>query len=232
MKELLKALINSKKAIKPILKEGENRGKKYSYVTLQDILQAVEPVLLENDLVVSFSCVQGCMECTLWHSSGESISSKIEIDIFVDNNPQKEMEKPQRVGAAITYARKYLLMALLNLSTSEPDADSDEYARKRQVQQPPQQVQQQVQPQVQPQVQQPQQVQQEPVFQRLTNDQLRELKKLMDSKKMSKEDFMQLAYEVTGNPYIKSSTELPYDCYRDLLKAIEERFPSSSKLYY
>lgn len=233
MKELLKALISAKKAIKPILKEGENRGKKYSYVTLQDILQAVEPVLLENDLVVSFSCVQGCMECTLWHSSGESISSKIEIDIFVDNNPQKEMEKPQRVGAAMTYARKYLLMALLNLSTSEPDADSDEYARKRQVQQPPQQVQQQVQqPQVQPQVQQPQQVQQEPVFQRLTNDQLRELKKLMDSKKMSKEDFMQLAYEVTGNPYIKSSTELPYDCYKDLLNAIEERFPSSSKLYY
>lgn len=218
MKELLKALINAKKAIKPILKEGENRGKKYSYVTLQDILQAVEPVLLENDLVISFSCVQGCMECTLWHSSGESISSKIEIDIFVDNNPRKEMEKPQRVGAAMTYARKYLLMALLNLSTSEPDADSDEYARKRQVQQPPQQVQ--------------QQVQQEPVFQRLTNDQLKELKKLMDSKKMSKEDFMQLAYEVTGNPYIKSSTELPYDCYKDLLNAIEERFPSSSKLYY
>lgn len=226
MKELLKALINSKKTIKPIIKEGENRGKKYSYVTLQDILQAVEPVLLENDLVVSFSCVQGCMECTLWHSSGESISSKIEIDIFVDNNPQKDMEKPQRVGAAMTYARKYLLMGLLNLNTSEPDADSDEYAKKRQVQQP-----QQIQPQVQqPQVQQ--QVQQEPVFQRLTNEQLRELKKLMDSKKMSKEDFMQLAYEVTGNPYIKSSTELPYDCYKDLLNAIEERFPSSSKLYY
>lgn len=226
MKELLKALINSKKAIKPILKEGENRGKKYSYVTLQDILQTVEPVLLENDLVISFSCVQGCMECTLWHSSGESISSKIEIDIFVDNNPQKDMEKPQRVGAAMTYARKYLLMGLLNLNTSEPDADSDEYAKKRQVQQP-----QQIQPQVQqPQVQQ--QVQQEPVFQRLTNEQLRELKKLMDSKKMSKEDFMQLAYEVTGNPYIRSSTELPYDCYKDLLNAIEERFPSSSKLYY
>lgn len=226
MKELLKALISAKKVIKPIIKEGENRGKKYSYVTLQDILQAVEPVLLENDLVVSFSCVQGCMECTLWHSSGESISSKIEIDIFVDNNPQKDMEKPQRVGAAMTYARKYLLMGLLNLNTSEPDADSDEYAKKRQVQQP-----QQIQPQVQqPQVQQ--QVQQEPVFQRLTNEQLRELKKLMDSKKMSKEDFMQLAYEVTGNPYIRSSTELPYDCYKDLLNAIEERFPSSSKLYY
>ncbi|WHL30568.1 essential recombination function protein [Cylindrospermopsis phage Cr-LKS4] len=224
MQNLISALIKAKKSIKPICKEAENTTKKrtYSYVTLQDILSSVEPILLENELVVSFQCKEGRMECTLWHSSGESMTSSVDIELFVDDNPEKEMEKPQRVGAAMTYARKYLLMALLNLNTSEPDADSDEYAKKKtqsqNVQHKP----------VYTAHKQPQApvIQEFPsTFTRLTNEQLKEIKEIMGLRKISPEDLMQLAYEVTGNPYIKSSLELPYDCYDDLIGAIDTRFP-------
>jgi len=226
MQNLISALITAKKSIKPICKEAENTTKKrtYNYVTLQDILSSVEPILLENELVVSFQCKEGRMECALWHSSGEFMVSSVDIELFlfVDDNPEKEMEKPQRVGAAMTYARKYLLMALLNLSTSEPDADSDEYAKKKtqsqNVQRKP----------VYTEHKQPQApvIQETPAtFTRLTNEQIKEIKEIMGLRKISPEDLMQLAYEVTGNPYIKSSLELPYDCYDDLIEAIDERFP-------
>lgn len=227
MQNLISALIKAKKAIKPISKEAENTTKKrtYSYVTLQDILSSVEPILLENELVVSFQCKEGRMECTLWHSSGESMTSSVDIELFVDDNPEKEMEKPQRVGAAMTYARKYLLMALLNLNTSEPDADSDEYAKKKtqsphsNVQRKPGNYTAHKQPQASV-------IEETPAtFTRLTNEQLKEIKEIMGLRKISPEDLMQLAYEVTGNPYIKSSLELPYDCWDDLINAIDDRFP-------
>lgn len=227
MQNLISALIKAKKSIKPISKEAENTTKKrtYSYVTLQDILSSVEPILLENELVVSFQCKEGRMECTLWHSSGESMTSSVDIGLFVDDNPEKEMEKPQRVGAAMTYARKYLLMALLNLNTSEPDADSDEYAKKK-TQSPQSNVQRKP---VYAAHKQPQttviQETSTPTFTRLTNEQLKDIKEIMGLRKISAEDLMQLAYEVTGNPNIKSSLELPYDCYDDLIRAIEDRFP-------
>ena len=226
MQNLITALIKAKKCIKPISKEAENttRKRSYNYVTLQDILGSVEPILLENELVVSFQCKEGRMECTLWHSSGESMTSSVDIGLFVDDNPEKEMEKPQRVGAAMTYARKYLLMALLNLNTSEPDADSDEYAKKK-TQSPQPNVQRKP---VYTTHKQPQaSVIQDstPTFTRLTNEQLKEIKEIMGLRKISPEDLMQLAYEVTGNPYIKSSLELPYDCYDDLMTAIDDRFP-------
>jgi len=212
MQNLISALITAKKLVKPVTKEAENTStkRKYSYVTLQDILAVVEPVLLENGLVVSFQCKDGNMECTLWHSSGESMSSSVDIGLFIDNNPEKEMEKPQRVGAAMTYARKYLLMALLNLNTSEPDADSDEYAKKKTQQSQPEKIISET---------------QEPRFTRLTNEQLKEIKEIMEIRKISGKDLMQLAFEVTGNPRIKSSLELPYDCYDNLMDAIDERFP-------
>ena len=220
MQNLISALITAKKLVKPVTKEAENTStkRKYSYVTLQDILAVVEPVLLENGLVVSFQCKDGNMECTLWHSSGESMSSSVDIGLFIDNNPEKEMEKPQRVGAAMTYARKYLLMALLNLNTSEPDADSDEYAKKTQQSRPPR-TRQQFQPEkISEQAQ-------EPEFTRLTNEQLKEIKEIMEIRKIPGKELMKLALEVTGNPSIKSSLELPYDCYDDLIKKINEEFP-------
>lgn len=209
MQNLISALIKAKKSIKPITKDSENTSTKrrYSYVTLQEILTVVEPILLENELVISFHCKDNKMECTLWHSSGESMSSSVEIGLFIDNNPEKEMEKPQRVGAAMTYARKYLLMGLLSLNTSEPDADSDEYAKKTQQSRPPRQQ------------------NQEPGFARLTNEQLKEIKEIMEIRKIPGKELMKLALEVTGNPSIKSSLELPYDCYDDLIKKINEEFP-------
>jgi hypothetical protein len=158
--------------------------------------------------LISFCLQDGYIECTLWHSSGECMSSKTSIDIFVDSNGrQKEMEKPQRVGAAITYARKYLLMALLNISTLEPDADSDEYAQNS-----------------------PNPT--NPIYAKMTIEQLKELKRIMDSRNITKEKIIELAREVTGIEGIKSSMELPYESYEKLVKAIEEKFPSEQKLYY
>ena len=116
MKELLAALIAAKKEFKPVLKDSVNPHYRNKYASLSAILEAVEQPLLDRGLVV-IQLIQaddtGTVLITrLFHESGQSIESKY---------PLPQVGDIQKMGSAITYAKRYSISALLSVVGEEDD---------------------------------------------------------------------------------------------------------------
>jgi hypothetical protein len=114
-------LIAAQKAFPSIKKDNTaDTGKfKYKYADLGDILDAVKPILNANN----FALVQATgvaetgdmtVETRLYHVSGDHISSSYPVRCVDPNDPQK-------IGGALTYARRYALMAMLGLAAEDDD---------------------------------------------------------------------------------------------------------------
>jgi len=71
--------------------------------------------LLENGIIVIQSIGNSSLTTRLQHVSGEFIES--EIELLVDKNNM------QGLGSAITYARRYSLAAMLNISQADDDGN-------------------------------------------------------------------------------------------------------------
>jgi hypothetical protein len=116
MENLIKAFIKAKSEFKPILKDGVNPHYKKRYVTLDGVLSAVEPALLKNGLAVfqTTDLQDGLLvlKTHLFHTSGECLSSTYLLPSGLE---------PQKLGSAITYARRYGLCALLCVTADEDD---------------------------------------------------------------------------------------------------------------
>jgi len=126
MKELIAALIKAKKEFLPVRKEKVNPFFKSRYADLDSVLRAVESGLLDNGLVI-IQTLDGHdrnLITTLWHISGESIESKYPLEI----NEGGKLSKSQELGAALTYARRYAICAILNI-TADDDSDGNAMSR-------------------------------------------------------------------------------------------------------
>lgn len=86
----------------------------YDYADLSDIVQAVRPVLAKHGLSFSQSVSGQILRSTLFHASGQVITSEIPF-----NCPPGG--RPQDTGSALTYARRYCLCALLGVVAEEDD---------------------------------------------------------------------------------------------------------------
>ena len=89
----------------------------YRYAELADVLEAVKPSLLKLGLAVHQApeTLEGktLVTTTVLHSSGEFISSSLALPV-AGNTAQAH-------GSAITFARRYALLAALNLATEDDD---------------------------------------------------------------------------------------------------------------
>jgi hypothetical protein len=119
LKELPAALIKLQADLKPIHKDTDGaRGK---YASLTTVMSVVRPILEKH----GFSLVQTTMgqghgaalQTVLMYSNGEYISSTIDVPVAKPNDPQA-------YGSALTYGRRYSIMALLGLVTEDDDAQS------------------------------------------------------------------------------------------------------------
>lgn len=97
-------------------KDGENPHFRSSFITLDNLLDKVVPVLNKNglSLVQSVTSVDGTPALTTTVSDGEGAVSSTMLLMMKSNDPQGQ-------GSAITYARRYSLMALLGLAAGEDD---------------------------------------------------------------------------------------------------------------
>lgn len=96
-------------------------GHGYKYADIADILKAVRPVLSKNGLAV-FQNIEGDkLTTTLAHSSGATLVSSYPL---VQDGTGR-MNNIQRIGAALTYARRYSLTALLGVAADE-DVDAED----------------------------------------------------------------------------------------------------------
>lgn len=121
MKELITALIKAKAEFLPIRKDKINPFFKSKYADLDSILGATEEALSKYDLAIVQTLDNYCLVTTLWHISGECIESRYPLEAAEDG----KRSKSQSLGAALTYARRYAICAILNI-TADDDADGNE----------------------------------------------------------------------------------------------------------
>jgi ERF superfamily len=118
MKLITAALIAAKAQFTPIHKNKVNPHFNYKYATLDEILEAIAPALLANNLLLIQPTIAKdnltVLKTILIHAeSGEQLESELTIPAISD---------PQKLGAAMTYYRRFSICSLLAIA---PDDDDD-----------------------------------------------------------------------------------------------------------
>ena len=114
-KDLFTALVSAQKDIPSIEKNSENPFFKSKYLSLDDLLGVVKPILAKNNLFV-LQCPTnvGSLDTLIVHSGGGYIKTTTKM-------PVKPNATEHQVGSSITYTKRYALSALLCISSGEDD---------------------------------------------------------------------------------------------------------------
>lgn len=125
VKAVAAALLAAKKEIGAVKRDSTNPLFQSSYASIDSILQAIEPILFKNDLMVihrPFSDVENNtvqVDTQILHApSGEFVSATVTIPL------EKNRSNAHGIGSAITYGRRYGLSCLLSLSAEDDDGNS------------------------------------------------------------------------------------------------------------
>jgi len=115
------AFVAAKRAFAPALKTNTNSHFKNKYVDLASCLEAVNDALLENGIAVyqeTFDVQDGVtVETCFLHESGETLRmGKLHV-------PAAKHD-PQGYGSALTYARRYSLMAACGIAAEDDDGNA------------------------------------------------------------------------------------------------------------
>lgn len=119
---LTQALIKFQQSVAPIHKDA--KGAHARYATIQAVLAAVQPALIDAGLVVTQTFDDNRLVTTLRHEgSDETITSSVPLVIGNGRNPLHDW------GGAVTYQRRYALLAILNLAAGLEDDDGAKLQR-------------------------------------------------------------------------------------------------------
>ena len=110
------ALVAALSEIKSVTKDAKNPFLKNKYASLDAIIEASKPALAKHGLTAMQTVNEGGVETYILHTSGEWVSSDY---IKIMPEVSKGLSLAQAVGVATTYAKRYQLGALLNISTDE-----------------------------------------------------------------------------------------------------------------
>ena len=121
MQKIATALVKAQKAFGPALKSSTNPHFKSRYADLAACVEAVIAGLNDNGIALiqkCHNCDNGVMvETVLIHESGEILECGI---LHVPASKQD----PQGYGSALTYARRYSLMAACGIAPEDDDGNS------------------------------------------------------------------------------------------------------------
>lgn len=121
MKNIASALVKAQKAFGPALKSSTNPHFKSKYADLAACIEAVVDSLNSNGIMLTQKTLEGdngvTVETVFLHESGEMFSSG---PLFV---PANKMDA-QGYGSALTYARRYSLMAACGIAPEDDDGNA------------------------------------------------------------------------------------------------------------
>ena len=115
MKELYKKINEIQQEIGKLSKKSENPFFKSAYLDLNDLIDAINPLLESKNLMLIQPIIKGF------------VVSKV-IDLETEKEFLSELELPnltdaQKIGSAITYYRRYTLKSMFNIQEIEDDAN-------------------------------------------------------------------------------------------------------------
>jgi hypothetical protein len=121
MKQIASALVKAQKAFGPALKTSTNPHFKSRYADLSACIEAVVDALNSNGIALvqqSHECADGVIVETVFvHESGETFSSgRLHV-------PSTKHDA-QGYGSALTYARRYSLMAACGIAPEDDDGNA------------------------------------------------------------------------------------------------------------
>lgn len=107
----------AKQKIGKVVKNANNPHFKKSYADINALVESVEPLLLEQGLLL------------IQPISATGLVSTLIIDIETGDKVESsmrlpEIQDPQKIGSAVTYYRRYTLQSLLSLQAEDDDANS------------------------------------------------------------------------------------------------------------
>jgi hypothetical protein len=112
---LNKALFEIQKEIENIKKDAKNPYYNSTYATLEAVLEITKPLLNKHNILLTQKCEGNKLTTCLIHfHSGEEISSTLDLINIPDM---------QKLGSAVTYARRYTLQSILAIGSEDDDAN-------------------------------------------------------------------------------------------------------------
>lgn len=121
MKQIATALVKAQKAFGPALKTNTNPAFRSKYADLSACIEAVVDALNDNGIAMLQQTRQDdtgvTVETLFLHESGEQITSG---PLHVPASKQD----PQGYGSALTYARRYSLMAACGIAPEDDDGNA------------------------------------------------------------------------------------------------------------
>ncbi len=127
----MKTLIKIQQELKAP-KGNYNSFGKYKYRSCEDILEAVKPLCIKHDAVLTISddlCLIGDRYYIKATARLKTADSEFEVTAYArEPETKKGMDDSQVTGTASSYARKYALNGLFCIDDTK-DADTDEYQR-------------------------------------------------------------------------------------------------------
>lgn len=109
----------------------------FKYADLTSILKIARPLLHKNNFIQYWECKEnGAVTCVLEHENKEekAVSGMLLYDrgdIRTSTVMIKSGDDPKNQGAAITYAKRYSLVALLGLTDQDKDAPPADTVKKK-----------------------------------------------------------------------------------------------------
>lgn len=121
MQKIAEALVKAQKAFGPALKSSLNPHFKNRYADLAACVEAVVDALNENGIMLMQPCHESAsgviVETLFIHESGETMSAgRLHV-------PAAKQD-PQGYGSALTYARRYSLMAACGIAPEDDDGNA------------------------------------------------------------------------------------------------------------
>jgi hypothetical protein len=120
---IAKAFVEAQKEFAPALKKSTNPHFRSSYVDLSGCIEAVIDALHNHGIALiqrTHECETGIkIETVFVHESGEQMTGGL-FHLPADKNT------PQGYGSALTYARRYSLMAACGIAPEDDDGEAAE----------------------------------------------------------------------------------------------------------
>jgi hypothetical protein len=127
----MKKLIQIQNELK-VPKGNVNKFGNYKYRSAEDILEAVKPILLKHECLLTLTDSIQAIGTKLYLVATATIVNEdtaLSVTGFAELSEHKGMSAEQCTGTASSYARKYALNGLFLIDETEADADSNNVAQ-------------------------------------------------------------------------------------------------------